>query len=119
MTIRDFHHAANSFRRSVSAPSVVVRTSGTTLMDKPTIEERMRVAKERAQRWKGEAERLEGIKRSRERKEETRRKIWAGGWLLREIASDAALRARLVAHLQSAKLRRGERELFADLINDK
>lgn len=86
-------------------------------MSKLSIDERVAKIKERTQRLKGEQQHLEGIIRSIDRKQQTRRKIWVGGWLLNEIAKDEALRQRLVAHLRSAKFRQGERDLFDDLLN--
>ena len=61
--------------------------------------------------------RLDGIKRSEDRKRETRKKIWVGAWALNEIAKDPSLRAKLVAHLRTVNFRKGERELFEDLLN--
>ncbi len=87
-------------------------------MDRSALEERMRIAKERSAKWRGEEERLGGIKRSEDRKRETRKKIWVGAWALGEIARDPALRDKLIAHLRTVKFRRGERELFEDLLND-
>ncbi len=86
-------------------------------MDRTSLEERVARAKQQAQRWKGEAQRLEGIQRVTDRKQETRRKIWIGAWTLREIEKDPALRAKLVAHLRTVKFRRGEKELFSEFLN--
>jgi len=86
-------------------------------MDRSVLEERMRIARERAAKWKGEEQRLDGIKRSEDRKRETRKKIWVGAWALNEIAKDPSLRAKLVAHLRTVNFRKGERELFEDLLN--
>jgi hypothetical protein len=85
-------------------------------MDRETIEERLEKAKQRAQKWQGEHRRLEGIKRGETRRRDTRRKIWAGGWLLNVIKEDAGLREKFAAHLRTTKFRKGEAELFADLI---
>lgn len=38
--------------------------------------------------------------------------------MLKEIQSDAELREKLKAHLRTANFRKGERDLFADLLDD-
>lgn len=85
-------------------------------MDRENLEERLRMARERAQKWKGEHQRLEGIKRISDRKRETRKKIWAGGWLLSAIKDDPIIRRKFAEHLRTVKFRKGERDLFADLL---
>ena len=87
-------------------------------MDRDDLEARLRQARERAQKWKGEHQRLEGIKRVSDRKRETRKKIWAGGWLLAAIKDDPILRQKLAEHLRTVKFRKGERDLFADVLDD-
>jgi hypothetical protein len=119
MTIRDFMRAKRALRRAPSHPCQ--RLSGRSrirLMDRESLEERLRAARERAQRWKGESERLEGIKRVSDRKRETRKKIWAGGWLLNVIKDDAIIRRKFTEHLRSVKFRKGEREMFSDVLGD-
>jgi hypothetical protein len=119
MMIRDFHHAATSLRRVSSLP--ISRSSPSDrirLMDRDSLEARLRQARERAQRWKGEHQRLEGIKRISDRKQETRKKIWAGAWLLNTIKDDASIRQKFTEHLRTVKFRKGERDLFADLLGN-
>jgi len=85
-------------------------------MDRESLEEKLRVARERAQRWRGEHQRLEGIKRVSDRKQETRKKIWAGGWLLNAVKDDAIIREKFAEHLRTVKFRKGERDLFRELL---
>ncbi len=85
-------------------------------MDRESLEERLRVARERAQQWKGESQKLEGIKRVSDRKRETRKKIWAGGWLLKAIKDDPIIRQKFAEHLRTVKFRKGERDMFADIL---
>jgi hypothetical protein len=87
-------------------------------MARASLEERLAQAKERAQRWRGESQRLEGVQRMQARKDDTRRKIIAGDYFLKRIASDAGLREEFVRELRARKLRKGERELFADLLGE-
>lgn len=87
-------------------------------MDRDQIEARLRHARERAQRWKGEHQRLEGIKRISDRRQDTRKKIWIGGWFLSAMKDDAIMRQKLAEHLRTVKFRKGERDLFADLLDD-
>jgi hypothetical protein len=88
-------------------------------MDRENLLERIRHAKERAQKFKGEHQRLEGRLKHVDRKRDARRKIWAGGWLLKAIQSDAELREKLKQHLRTANFRKGEQDLFADLLDEK
>jgi hypothetical protein len=119
MMIRDFHHAATSLRRASVFPSDRSATSSRIrVMDNESLEARLRQARQRAQRWKGEHQRLEGIKRISDRKQETRKKIWAGAWLLNAIKDDASIRQKFTEHLRTVKFRKGERDLFADLLGN-
>lgn len=86
-------------------------------MDRTELELKLEKAKERARKWQGEHRRLEGIKRGETRKRDTRRKIWIGAWTLNEMRENHELRQKFAAHIRTAKLRKGEAELFADLID--
>jgi hypothetical protein len=116
MLIREFHHAANTLRRRSSIPFQRQSCRRMGAMDRESLEERLRQARDRAQKWKGEHQRLEGIKRISDRKQETRKKIWAGAWLLNAIKDDAIMRQKFAEHLRTVKFRKGERDLFADLL---
>jgi len=87
-------------------------------MDRENLEARLHQARERAQKWQGERQRLEGIKRGDDRRRDTRKKIWAGGWLLNTIKDDAIIRQKFTEHLRTVKFRKGERELFADVLGE-
>jgi len=116
MVIRNFVLAAGTLRRPESLPFVRVSELGDISMDPEKLQERLQQAKARAQRWKGESTRLEGIQRGEDRRRQTRKKIWVGGWLLKAIAEDAMLRQKLLEHLRTVKFRKGEREMFVDLL---
>jgi hypothetical protein len=81
-----------------------------------SLDERLAAAKNRAARWLGEVEHLEKVGFVIEKKRETRRKIWVGAWALNEMKKDRALLRKFVEHLRSAKLRKGEAELFEELL---
>jgi hypothetical protein len=118
MLIREFHHAANTLRRAASLPSDRLSSRRISIMDREGLEARLRHARERAQRWKGEHQRLESIKRVSDRRQDTRKKIWAGGWLLNAIKDDPIMREKFAEHLRTVKFRKGERDLFADLLGN-
>ena len=76
--------------------------------------ERLREARERVQRLTAERRRAGGIKSAMARKREARRRLLAGAWLLEAVEGDEVLRQRFAEHLKTARLRKSERELFAD-----
>src|SRR5262245_38259061 len=119
MMIRAFRNATSTLRRA--PPTPCQRLSGRSrirLMDRESLEERLRQARERAQKWTGESQRLEGIKRVSDRKRETRKKIWAGGWLLNAIKDDPIIRRKFAEHLRTVQFRKGERDMFADVLGE-
>ena len=85
-------------------------------MDLKKLEERRQLAEQRVQQWQGEKTRLDGIKRGEERKQDTRRKIWVGGYFLNKMREDAALRQSFIEHLRTLKFRGNDRELFREFL---
>lgn len=86
-------------------------------MNPTELQQKLGKAAERARKWKGEHRRLEGISRGETRKRDTRRKIWIGAWVLKEMRDNSALRQKFAEHIRTAKLRNGEAALFAEFID--